>query len=159
VGQIAAPIPEGQTFHGYDLMISSLPNYVNYFQRQGLPSRLSRLAFEPQVLEMLGEGSVRHDATFVGSFTIHHPKTVALLEHLCKSDAIEVWGENVHTLPKTSAVYGRYRGRALGIEMYRILRDSRITLNHHIGIAENYANNMRLFEATGVGTMLLTDHK
>jgi spore maturation protein CgeB len=43
--------------------------------------------------------------------------------------------------------------------MYQVLRDSRVTLNHHIGIAANYANNMRLFEATGVGTMLLTDKK
>lgn len=159
IGQIAAPIPEAQTFRAYDLMISSLPNFVNYFRRQGIASELNRLAFEPQVLEMLGEGSVRYDATFVGSFTTDHPKRVELLEYLCKSGAIEVWGENFRNLSKTSAVYRRYRGRALGIEMYRILRDSRITLNHHIGIAENYANNMRLFEATGVGTMLLTDHK
>ena len=43
--------------------------------------------------------------------------------------------------------------------MYEILAASRITLNHHIGIAANYANNMRLFEATGVGALLLTDRK
>ncbi len=43
--------------------------------------------------------------------------------------------------------------------MFRILRDSRIAVNHHIGIAGEYANNMRLFEATGVGAMLLTDEK
>jgi spore maturation protein CgeB len=43
--------------------------------------------------------------------------------------------------------------------MYTILRNSRITLNYHIGVAERHANNLRLFEATGVGTLLLTDYK
>jgi spore maturation protein CgeB len=32
-------------------------------------------------------------------------------------------------------------------------------LNIHGEIAEDYAGNMRLFEATGVGTLLLTDSK
>jgi spore maturation protein CgeB len=43
--------------------------------------------------------------------------------------------------------------------MYQILHASKMTLNHHIGIADPYANNMRLFEATGVGTLLITDWK
>lgn len=34
-----------------------------------------------------------------------------------------------------------------------------MTLNHHVAAAEGYANNMRLYEATGMGTMLLTDAK
>ena len=34
--------------------------------------------------------------------------------------------------------------------MHQILRSSRTTLNHHIDAAESYANNMRLYEATGV---------
>ena len=43
--------------------------------------------------------------------------------------------------------------------MYEVLRGSRITVNHHIDMAGPYANNMRLFEATGVGTLLVTDAK
>jgi len=39
------------------------------------------------------------------------------------------------------------------------LQRSRIALNVHIDMAEQYAANMRLYEATGVGTMLLTDWK
>ncbi len=34
-----------------------------------------------------------------------------------------------------------------------------ITINRHIDVAENYANNMRLFEATGCGALLITDYK
>jgi spore maturation protein CgeB len=46
-----------------------------------------------------------------------------------------------------------------GLEMYQLLADSKITLNSHIDISPRSASNMRLFEATGVGTCLLTDWK
>ena len=46
-----------------------------------------------------------------------------------------------------------------GVEMYQTLIDSCITLNHHIDLSASWASNMRLFEATGVGTCLLTDWK
>jgi spore maturation protein CgeB len=41
--------------------------------------------------------------------------------------------------------------------MYRVLASSRITLNRHIDVAEGQANNMRLYEATGSGALLVTD--
>jgi spore maturation protein CgeB len=34
-----------------------------------------------------------------------------------------------------------------------------LTLNKHIDVSEGYANNMRLFEATGMGACLVTDWK
>ncbi len=46
-----------------------------------------------------------------------------------------------------------------GPPMYQKLRDSKVTLNTHIEISPRSASNMRLFEATGVGTCLLTDWK
>ena len=52
-----------------------------------------------------------------------------------------------------------HRGNAWGLDMYKIIASSLITLNRHSNISEKYANNMRLFEATGVGTLLLTDYK
>jgi spore maturation protein CgeB len=42
--------------------------------------------------------------------------------------------------------------------MYEVLRRSKITLNSHIDAAQGMAGNMRLYEATGVGTFLLTDN-
>ncbi|HEY6802741.1 MAG TPA: glycosyltransferase [Pyrinomonadaceae bacterium] len=46
-----------------------------------------------------------------------------------------------------------------GLKMFQQLHDSRVTLNTHIDISPLNASNMRLFEATGVGTCLLTDWK
>jgi len=53
----------------------------------------------------------------------------------------------------------RYQPPIFGLEMYQRLCDSKITLNTHIDVSTNSASNMRLFEATGVGTCLLTDWK
>lgn len=46
-----------------------------------------------------------------------------------------------------------------GISMYQRLYESKVTFNTHIDISDRFASNMRLYEATGVGTCLLTDWK
>ena len=38
-----------------------------------------------------------------------------------------------------------------------MLARARISLNRHIEAAEGFANNMRLFESTGVGSLLVTE--
>jgi spore maturation protein CgeB len=40
-----------------------------------------------------------------------------------------------------------------------VLANSKATLNCHIDVAGDHADNMRLFEATGMGTLLITDWK
>ncbi len=44
-----------------------------------------------------------------------------------------------------------------GLQMYRVFKESLVTLNIHADSSPRYASNMRLFEATGVGCCLLTD--
>ncbi len=44
-----------------------------------------------------------------------------------------------------------------GLAMYQKLYESQVTLNNHIDLSAQFASNMRLYEATGVGTCLLTD--
>jgi len=58
-----------------------------------------------------------------------------------------------------SAIRNKHNGEAWGKEMFQRLASSKITVNRHIDVAENYANNMRLFEATGCGALLITDYK
>ena len=43
--------------------------------------------------------------------------------------------------------------------MFQQLANSKITFNNHINVSSHSASNMRLYEATGVGTCLLTDWK
>ena len=58
-----------------------------------------------------------------------------------------------------SPIRACYRGQAWGREMFAIFRRSQIVINQHIGIAGDFANNMRLYEATGCGAALVTDRK
>jgi spore maturation protein CgeB len=46
-----------------------------------------------------------------------------------------------------------------GVDMFKLLTNSRIVLNNHGDVAGDYAGNIRLFEATGVGSCLITDYK
>lgn len=51
------------------------------------------------------------------------------------------------------------RSPVFGLDMFQVLRDSEVTFNSHLAISTHSSSNMRMFEATGVGTCLLTDHK
>ena len=159
VGQIAAPLPQGETWSTYDLVISSLPNFVEYFRSLGIHSEFNCLAFEPSVLRHLQTQEKKFLVSFVGSFTGAHSKRDQLLTYLCSNLPINVWGTGIERLPQDSPIRGRYLGTAWGTDMFKILAASKIVVNHHIDIAQSYANNMRLFEATGTGALLITDSK
>jgi len=45
-----------------------------------------------------------------------------------------------------------------GLEMYSVLKKSKIVFNMHTDLAYGNVANMRMFEATGVGSCLLTDN-
>lgn len=159
VGQTASPLEPDADLTGYDLILTSFPHYVDAFRGQGIRSEYFRLGFDTGILDRLGPTTVTHDVTFVGGFTTAHRKGTQLLEDVAADVPIQVWGYGADSLPEESALRRCHRGEVWGLAMYRVLAESRITLNRHIDVAGRFANNMRLFEATGVGTMLLTDWK
>jgi spore maturation protein CgeB len=61
--------------------------------------------------------------------------------------------------PLDSRIVRAANAPLFGLEMFQQLQRSRISLNTHIDISSTYASNMRLYEATGVGSCLLTDAK
>jgi len=158
VGQHAAPHSK-LDISGYDLMLSSLPNYVDYYRRQGMRAEPFRLGFARRIAGRLQAGEKRHDVAFVGGLGSFHADSTALLEKICGRFQTRIWGYGVQTLPRRSVIRQCHGGPLWGLDMYQAYRDARIVFNRHIGIAENYANNLRLYEATGVGSLLLTDHK
>jgi hypothetical protein len=160
IGQIAAALPEESDFSAYDLVISSLPNLVEWFRAHGVQAEVNRLAFEPSILEKLGPAPARDvDVSFVGSLSNVHKGRVRLLEQIAREVGLKIWGNGIESLPPSSPLHACYQGEAWGRDMYAVLRRSRITINNHLDLAGPWANNMRLYEATGMGTMLLTDAK
>ncbi len=159
VGQIACPLPEPEYLSAFDLILTSFPHYVERFRRLGVASEYFRIAFDPIVLDEIGTVSKTHECTFVGGISPAHSERLTFLERLAREVDIEFYGYGANLLQAGSPIAPRHRGEVWGLEMYRALARSRITVNIHIDVAENYANNMRLYEATGSGTLLLTDMK
>lgn len=161
VGQHAATrLDESENWGVYDLVVSSFPPTVEWFHKKGIPAELHRLGFEPQILSSLHKKGKIYNVSFIGSLM---PKThndrVVLLEEVCrKVNTIKIWTPDINQLSKNSPIRKAYSGEAWGRSMFQLLHDSKITINHH-GSIPPYANNMRLYEATGVGTLLITDWK
>ena len=159
VGQIACPLPPESFLKGYDLILTSFPHFVPRLRALGIRSEYFKIGFDTRVLELLGEVKRDIGASFVGGISRHHGKAVPLLEYLALNTPIEFFGYGAKTLPRSSPIRKRHHGEVWGLDMYRALARSRVTLNRHINVAENNANNMRLYEATGVGALLITDRK
>ena len=159
VGQIACPLPPQTFLKGYDLILTSFPHFVDRLKSLGIASEYFRIGFDTRILDLLGPVRKDIDVSFVGGISRHHSKAVPLLEYLAATTPIEFFGYGAKTLPRSSRIRKRHHGEVWGLDMYHALARSKITLNRHINVAENYANNMRLYEATGVGSLLLTDRK
>lgn len=160
VGQVGVAPSPGENWSAYDLIVSQLRSIVNFFLDRQVRAELIHLAFEPSILERLpASGMPTHDVTFVGSLSANHLARTALLEAVADRYDLKLYGAGLHALPSSSPLHRCYQGEVWGVEMYQALRASRVTLNSHIDMARREAGNMRLFEATGVGTLLLTDDK
>jgi hypothetical protein len=158
VGQIASALPIGENFKRYDLIVSSLPNMVRQFRAAGARAELSALAFDPRVLERVPQPTERDvDVSFVGSLSVDHGARLRLVESLARRVPLKVWGSGVDELPMSSPIRSCFQGEAWGARMYGVLSRSRITINQHIDLAEGYSNNMRLYEATGCGALMMVD--
>lgn len=159
VGQIACPLPPETFLKGYDLILTSFPHFVDRLRSIGVSSEYFRIGFDERVLALLGEVKKDIEFSFVGGISRHHGGALPLLEYLAEQTDMRIFGYGADSLSNISPLRGRHGGEVWGMDMYRALARSRITLNRHINVAENNANNMRLYEATGVGSMLLTDLK
>jgi spore maturation protein CgeB len=151
-GQTAAPKPVREGLGPYDLVFSSLPNYVDHFRREGVRAELLPLAFAPEVSERV---EVRDDrdvaVSFVGSISSAHRRRSELLNALVADGvSLDLWSTGiVEGAQRHPPVWGR--------DMYAVLGRSQMTLNSHGEHAAGHANNLRLFEATGMGALLLTE--
>ena len=156
IGQIASPLPPATVLRSYDLIFSSLPNQVEQIRSLGVPSEFLAIGFDERVLKEISVEQRDLPLTFVGGVSKHHSATLPLLSKLSEPPSdLQIFGYGGDQLPTN--LQALHQGESWGADMYRVLLRSQITLNRHIDVAEGFANNMRLFEATGCGALLLTD--
>ncbi len=168
VGQIASPLPARAALDQLDVIISSFPHFVDRFRRDGILSLYQPLAFPSEALaKALGDDVMSTTDTshrdipvsFIGGISALHSDSNDLLCRLASETDIGFWGYGGASLPPESPIAKRHHGPLWGLDMFRHYGRSRITINRHAAVAKNNANNMRLFEATGCGALLITDHK
>jgi spore maturation protein CgeB len=159
-GQIASKAPPVERLRMFDVILTSFPHFVEEFRELGLDAEYFRIGFDDRVLDRLGAAPVQHDVVFVGALNgLRHRKGNRALAKAARQLPIEFWGYDMRGQAPWSPIRRRYRGEAWGLEMFKVLASGRVALNRHIAEARGYANNMRLYEATGVGTLLVTDAK
>jgi hypothetical protein len=159
-GQIASKAPPDERLRMYDLLLTSFPHFVDRFRNAGVSAEYFRIGFDSRVLDHLSTLEPHHEVVFVGALNgIRHRRGNRVIAQAARRLPVELWGYDLRGWPPWSPLRRNYNGEAWGIEMFRILAASRAVLNRHIGDAGDYANNMRLYETTGVGSLLVTDAK
>ncbi|MFC1615171.1 glycosyltransferase [Patescibacteria group bacterium] len=169
-------------FEGCDLILSCIKFVADFYGKAGFRSYFFPLCFEKRILNKIKQRKAKFDVSFCGSIVLkknYHNSRLNVLAELSRKSKINIWASSIENnwhlysknqikrlLNKKFKEYfnlweiGRHnRGETYGIEMYQILADSKITFNKHIDSVKTNAANLRLFEATGVGTCLLTDWK
>lgn len=169
-------------FDASDLILTCNQIITDYYNANGIKSLLLPFAFDQRILTQLRSNGKKYDVSFVGSLTLRkngHIKRLQLLTEVIKEHQIDLWlssfDENKIYFLKQMILMARNggwnemkgalrlamrnHGEAFGMTMYQILAESQITLNSHIDVSFNNSGNSRLWEATGVGTCLLTDWK
>ena len=158
-GQIACPVSAQTHYAGIDVIFSSFPHFVERFRAAGIKAFYVPLAFEPRVSSVCVRGERDLPFTFIGGISNAHSQGTQNLEFLARHTDVQVWGYGKENLGPESVVRSRHNGPAWGHKMFELMGRSQITFNRHINVAEQFMNNMRVFEATGCGAMLLTDEK
>lgn len=125
----------------------------------GIKSEYLRWCFEASIAKELGRRQKKYDIVFVGGYSPHHGQGSKVLEQLAKKIQVDFWGYGEQSLSPTSPIRQNFHGQAWGREMYKIFGEAKIVVNRHINVAGNVANNMRMFDVTGMGTLLITDSK
>jgi spore maturation protein CgeB len=167
-------------FEGCNLILSSHPDTVEFYQSQGINSYLMEFGFESSILDKLTSDKI-YNTSFVGGISLFnngHYRRLKTLASISRETKIDFFLSGVKDWQPWSrsqldrVFQGKFRefidimelGKknqrtVFGLDMYQVLANSKITLNIHIDSSNHHAGNVRLIEATGCGACLLTDEK
>ena len=171
-----------------DLMLTCLQRTASFYEEMGRKAYVMPHGFDPQILDRSRNVVAEPvDISFIGQASIlgAHRERAEWLAAVARRIPVDYWlgnlpsnyslirnklgaikrGQNPELLgvPKVLSdlrrLRGVNRGELYGLEMFSQMAASKISLNCHIAAAGKHAANMRLFEATGMGSCLLTDWK
>ncbi len=160
-GQCSCPMPKNENVSKFDVLFTSFPHYVERLKKMGVGTvQYLPLAFDGR---LLSEESPKKqfEISFVGGVgaNLHWKAGTAMLERVAEEFRERfVWfGYGRENLKSDSPLIAQYAGPAWGRDLYSAYGRSKIVINRHGEVAEGYANNLRMYEATGMGAMLMTE--
>jgi len=158
---ISCPYNANLDFSNIKCVISSSIKYVDAFKRKGLNSELLGAAFDADILQKI-DNSKKYEISFIGGLSKTHKERVDNLKKLIQKNVdITLFGYGLKGsffgLFK-SPLKKVYKGELWGLEMYETLAQSCISLNFHIKEANGVSGNMRMYEATGCGSLLFSEN-
>jgi len=159
VAQKASIIARLENFKQAYIVFTSFPHFVNLFKDNGVNAKYLKLAFADKILKVIPRQEKKFNCSFIGGLSKSHNQGTTLLTKVAEEVDIDFFGYGKEILIPNTKIYQKHHGEVWGKEMYMTMMQSRMTINRHIDVAENYANNMRLYEATGSGALLITDSK
>lgn len=159
-GEIASPLPPKRFIKSYDLIFSAHPGLVKQIERTGVKAIWCPLGTDPEAFRKTPPPKRDIDAVFVGSFGRLQKNTGPLLAEIKKQcPTLQIFGNVSQKTLEKFGLSDTYMGPAWGSQMYEILRRSKISINRHGEIAGPFAANMRMYESTGSGALLITEEK
>jgi hypothetical protein len=176
MGWRAARFPYNINWNGFDVMLSSLKPLLNLAIQRGVKrGELFAPGFPTNILNKIRHISPSKDIVFIGQCTIdQHLKRKYYLTEIIKHALNKKYTCSLHLAGQTEGIPKMFHQfishSAYGLEMYKALRKGKIAFdsrgeiyifdknNTKIDIAGKHTANMRIFEATGSGVFLLTEH-
>ena len=159
---------------GVSLMLSSTPAFVDDFRKLNLVSEYLLPAFDVRVWQHFDIAAEKDiPFSFVGGWSHVHIRRKEAIKRLVNQTPLQIWGSGYLNgprysrkswsyyrnlvLPDNRHLLKRYQGEAWGLDMYGILNRSLITFNIHESLLQGLVGNMRMFEAAGMGTLVLNE--
>lgn len=159
-GQCSCPMPRTQNVSKFHLLFTSFPHYVDRFKSVGVNGQFLPLAFDPRVMQEESPKK-QFDIAFVGGVgrRLHWKAGTDLLERIAAEfNERFIWfGYGRAGLDENSPLIPHYASTAWGRDLYSVYGRAKIVINRHGEVSEGNANNLRMFEATGMGALLLTE--
>lgn len=172
----AAPSP-GADFAAYDAVLCNFPAILEDYRRQGWRGVAFNPAHDPEMDAYTANRERPIDVLFIGGYSRHHRRRGELLEtvaalrerfrivfHLDRSRLTRLAETPLGLVVPPLRAHRRpcnvrkvSRQPVFGRELYSACSQAKIVLNGHIDMAGNERGNMRCFEATGCGALLLSD--
>ena len=172
-----------ETYVNSDIILTCVPESYEFYKQKGKKVYYHKFGFETTILDKLKKLPKQYDASFVGSLVLlenYHMNRLKLIAGLSRKVDLNIFASS---LPDNWSFLHRYRlmhtiktgewnfafdlqhvgrknnGERFGLDMFNTLYNSKIVFNTHGDNSIKTAANMRMTEATGVGSLLLTDWK